>query len=352
MDNDRDEPDKTITVSGTATSTEPVIGPAEVTLTIEDDENAPRLAVTPDALTVDEGASAEFTVQLTSEPSADVTVQIPDFTNPDLSHDQPTLTFTPSTWDVPQTVTVSAAEDANAVDESESITLTASSDGFGGATKTVTVTVIDNDVAGIELIPSSLNATEGTAETYAIRLLSEPAGPVTINIVESGGIVSVSPLTLHFAVSNWDASQQVTVQANLDGNTINETSTLIHTATSADPGYSGLSAILPVTVIDRDVPHLVVMPGVLTMDEGASAEFTVKLASEPTVPVAVEISDFTNPDLTHDQPTLAFTSSTWDQPQVVTVSAMADADAEDEAPETLILRASGVEYDGVPGRSR
>ena len=235
------------------------------------------------------------------------------------------------------------------MDESESITLTASSDGFGGATKTVTVTVIDNDVAGIELIPSSLNATEGTAETYAIRLLSEPAGPVTINIVESGGIVSVSPLTLHFAVSNWDASQQVTVQANLDGNTINETSTLIHTATSADPGYSGLSAILPVTVIDRDVPHLVVMPGVLTMDEGASAEFTVKLASEPTVPVAVEISDFTNPDLTHDQPTLAFTSSTWDQPQVVTVSAMADADAEDEAPETLILRASGVEYDGVTG---
>ena len=55
VDNDRDEPDKTITVSGTATSTEPVIGPAEVTLTIEDDENAPRLAVTPDALTMDEG---------------------------------------------------------------------------------------------------------------------------------------------------------------------------------------------------------------------------------------------------------------------------------------------------------
>ena len=214
---------------------------------------------------------------------------------------------------------------------------------------TVTVTVIDNDNAGIELVPSFLNVMEESAEVYSVRLLSEPAEPVTINIVESGGNVTVSPLTLHFAASNWDETQQVTVQADLDDNSINETSTLIHTAISVDPGYSGKTAILPVTVIDHDVPHVVVTPVALTMDEGTSAEFTVKLASEPTIPVAVEISTFTNPDLTHNQPMLAFTASTWDDPQVVTVSAAADDDAEDETPETLTLRASGVEYDGVTG---
>ena len=322
--------DETTTLIHTATSADPGYSGTSATLPVTViDRDVLSLEVTPDALTMDEGASAEFTVKLSAEPESEVTVRIPRFTDPSLRRNPSMLTFTPSTWDAPQTVTVRAAEDANAVDESDSITLTASSNGFGGATQTVTVTVIDNDIPGIELVPSSLNVTEGTAETYAVRLLSEPVEPVTVNIVESGGIVSVSPLTLHFAVSDWDASQQVSVQADLDGNTINETSTLIHTATSVDPGYSGTSALLPVTMIDRDVPHLVIDPGVLTMDEGTSAEFTVKLASEPTVPVAVEISTFTNPDLTHDQPTLAFTSSTWDAPQVVTVSATTDADAED-----------------------
>ena len=349
-DLDDNSTNETSTLIHTATSVDPGYSGTTANLPVTViDQNLPRLEVTPNALTIDEGSSAEFTVELTSKPTADVTVQIADFTNLGVTHDQSMLTFTPLTWNAPQAVTVTAAEDANTVDESESITLTASGAGSDGSTETVTVTVIDNDLAGIELVPSSLNVTEGSAETYSVRLLSEPVEPVIINIVETGGNVTMSPRTLYFAASNWDEAQQVTVQADLDDNSINETSTLIHTAISVDQDYSGTTAILPVTVLDRDVPHLVVTPGVLTMDEGTSAEFTVKLASEPTIPVAIEISDFTNPDLTHDQPTLAFTASTWDEPQVVTVSAAADDDAEDEAPESLILRASGVEYDGVTG---
>ena len=307
-DRDDNAINETSTLIHTAVSMDPGFSGTTAALPVTViDLDVPRLEVTPIALTIDEGSSAEFTVKLMSEPTADVTVQIADFTNPDLTHNQSALTFTPSTWDAPQTVIVSAAEDANAVDESDSITLTASGGGSDGLTQTVTVTVIDNDIPGIELVPSSLNVTEGTAETYAVRLLSEPSEPVTLHIVESGGIVTVSPLALHFAASNWDESQQVSVQADLDDNSMNETSSLIHTATSVDRDYSGTTVILPVTVIDRDVPHLVITPGALTMDEGTSAEFTVKLASEPTIPVAVEISTFTNPDLTHDQPTLAFT---------------------------------------------
>ena len=305
-DDDITEGNEVFTVSLGRLPSELVAGsPRSVEITIQANDNT-GIVVVPSSLNVTEGSAETYSVRLTSEPSADVTVQIPDFTNPDLTHDQSTLTFTPSTWDAPQTVTVRAAEDANAVDESESITLTASGGGYNGVTQVMTVTVIDSDFAGIELVPSSLNVTEGAAGTYSVRLLSEPAEPVTLNIVESAGIVSVSPLTLHFAVSDWDESQQVTVQADLDDNTINETTTLIHTATSADPDYSGTTGILPVTVIDRDVPHLVIDPGVLTMDEGSSAEFTVKLASEPTVPVAVEISTFTNPELTHDRADAGF----------------------------------------------
>ena len=289
--------------------------------------------------------ASEFTVKLSAEPAGTVTVRVPAFADPALTRDRPTLRFTPSTWGAPQTVTVSAAEDANTVDESESIRLTASGGGYGEATRAVTVTVIDNDLAGIELIPSSLSVAEGTAETYSVRLLSKPAEPVTINIVESGGSVTVSPLVLHFAASNWDESQQVTVRADLDDNSTHETSTLIHTATSVDPGYSGKTAILPVTVVDLGVPRLVVTPDTLTIDEGASAEFAVKLMSEPTADVTVQIPDFTNPALTQDPPALTFTPSTWDAPQTVTVSAGEDANSVDES-ESITLTASGGGYDG------
>ena len=316
-------------------------------LTITDsDAAALRLEVHPTSVSVDEGSTAEFTVKLSTEPTVPVNVQIPDFANPDLTRDQSTLTFTPSSWNNPQTVTVSSVEDENTVNESESITLMANGGRYNGVAQAVTVTVIDNDVTGIELVPSSLSVTEGSAETYSVRLLSEPAGAVTINIVESGGVVTVSPLVLHFAASNWDVSQQVTVQADLDDNSISETSTLIHTATSVDPDYSGMTATLPVTVIDRDVADLEVAPAVLTLGEGTSGEFTVKLTSEPTVGVTVQIPDFSNPELTRNQSTLTFTPSSWDDPQTVTVFAAADEDAEDEAPETLTLQASGGEYTG------
>ena len=308
-----------------------------------------RLEVDPTSIPVNEGSTATFSVKLSAEPEGDVVVRVPSFVDPALNRDKPTLTFTPSNYSRAQTVVVSAAEDANAVDEFESITLRASGGGYGGVTQAVRVTVIDNDASGIELVPSSLSVTEGTAETYSVRLLSEPAWPVTVTIVESGGGVTATPLVLDFTASDWDESQQVSIRADSDANSINETSTLIHTATSADPGYSGRTAVLSVTVIDRDVPRLEVSPGALTMDEGTSEEFTVKLSSEPAAGVTVQIPTFTNPDLSHNGSTLSFTPSTWDAPQTVMVSAMEDADAEDEAAETLTLRASGGEYSGAIG---
>ena len=57
-----------------------------------------------------------------------------------------------------------------------------------GSPRSVRITIRDNDIAGIELTPSSLKVTEGTAETYAVRLLSEPAEPVTINMSNRAGL--------------------------------------------------------------------------------------------------------------------------------------------------------------------
>ena len=329
----------------------------QIHVRIEDDDavSIPLVRISATPTEVNEGEFVTVTVTLSEALSAALSVPL-EYVRSGDSATESTDYHGPAQVTIPQTETSGSGqisiENDDVTEDDEVFTVSLGrlpSEVVAGSPHSVEITILENDPSGIELVPSLLNVTEGSAETYSVRLLSEPVEPVTINIVESGGNVIVSPLVLHFAASNWNELQQVTVRADLDDNSISESSVLIHTATSVDPGYSGKTAILPVTVIDQDVPHLVVDPGVLTMDEGTSAEFTVKLASEPTVPVAVQIPVFTNPDLTHDQPSLTFTTSTWDEPQVVTVSAAADDDAEDEAPETLTLRASGGEYNGVAG---
>jgi hypothetical protein len=104
--------------------------------------------IDPTTLTLSEGGSTDtYTVVLTSQPTAAVTVSIaPD---EQVSTDATTLTFTPNTWDTAQTVTVSALDDS--VEEgmhSGTITHSATSSGEdynGISIVKVTATVQDND---------------------------------------------------------------------------------------------------------------------------------------------------------------------------------------------------------------
>ena len=212
------------------------------------------------------------------------------------------------------------------------------------------VGIIDNDGAEIRLSTSLLRVPEGSAKEYTVRLSSEPASNVIVQITESTGRVTLDPPLLTFTASDWDDARQVRVAAARDENTTPESVSLTHTASSADPGYSGQSAVLPVEVLDAGAPELVIQPPELTVMEGGVGEFTVALATVPSTAVTVAISEFTNPELTRNVDVLTFTSSDWDRPQAVTVSAQEDADAEDEAPETLTLMASGAEYSGQTGR--
>ena len=94
----------------------------ETTGTITDDDER-GITVSPTSVTVAEGGTGTYTVVLTSEPTTDVTVTVNVPANTDVSVDtdsneegnQNTLTFTADNWGTAQPVTVSAAEDADAV---------------------------------------------------------------------------------------------------------------------------------------------------------------------------------------------------------------------------------------------
>ena len=105
---------------------------------------------------VDEGASSTYTVVLASQPSANVTVTVAS-DNTDVTADtsatpgvQTTLTFSSTNWSTAQTVVVTVAEDAGSVDETATLTLTASGGGYGSATYALLVGVRDDERTGTD----------------------------------------------------------------------------------------------------------------------------------------------------------------------------------------------------------
>ena len=110
-------------------------------------------------LSVAEGGSATYTVQLDPQPTADVTVTISGHEGTDVTLNKTMLTFTMDDYNTPQTVTVDAAQDADGYGDTVTLTLSAVNGGYGGVSREYVVTVVDDDEpAGVitGIFPSSV----------------------------------------------------------------------------------------------------------------------------------------------------------------------------------------------------
>ena len=136
------------------------------------------------ALVVTEGGSATYTVALDSEPTADVTVTITGHAGTDLTLTPTTamLTFTPSTWNRTQTVTVAAGDDGDALNDSALLTHRAvGATEYASVTASLSVTVTDDDtkatgapaITGIAEVGEELTAnTSGIADADGLNNVS------------------------------------------------------------------------------------------------------------------------------------------------------------------------------------
>ena len=104
-------------------------------------------------LTVHEGDDATYDVVLTRQPKADATVTVNSPTdNTEVTVAPATLTFTASNWNKGRTVTVTAAQDVDAVHDRATVTHTVSSTDAhynGLVVEDLTVTVLDDEAAGL-----------------------------------------------------------------------------------------------------------------------------------------------------------------------------------------------------------
>ncbi len=298
---------------------------------------------------VTEGGAAVYTVVLGRRPSGNVTVTVSGASG-DVTVSPGSLTFTRSNWDTAQTVTVRAAEDADAVADSVTLTHEASGGGYGSVEiADVSVRVTDNDEAGIALTPTELMVDEGGSGTYTLALTSEPTAEVTVEIAGAAGDITVAPASLGFTAANWNAAQTVTVSAAEDADAVADTATLTHEVSGGD--YDAVKAdAVAVQVTDNDKAGVTVTPTELTVDEDGSGTYTVVLTSEPTGPVTVTPASSDAGAATVSE-ALSFTAANWDTPQTVTVSGVEDEDSLADMMATVSHRVSGGDYGGVTADS-
>ena len=161
------------------------------------------------------------------------------------------LTFGPSNWDVPQSVTVTGVNDG-LDDGDQSVNIVLSADGF----ENVAVGVVNADNDGgpsidvsdssgdssdgcptpaevddeeeeeedilfgsvVESSGSTVMSESGSSDSFTFALASQPGSSVVVSVVSSDlSEASVSVSSLTFGPSNWDVPQSVTVTGVNDG---------------------------------------------------------------------------------------------------------------------------------------
>ena len=278
-----------------------------------------------------------------------------------------TLSFTTSNWNVPQTITVGAVDDR--IPEGDRPTTiahfaTSADANYNNLTlPAVEVLVHDNESAGDSQVVVTESGGEtlvvegGATDDYTLRLSSAPTNPVTVHIVPATtsfgtntSDVTVSPSSVTFDSGNWNVDQTVTVTAvNDTTNEGPEIGIISHYVETTDANYSAANP-KPVHAIVADnenngsnaISILQTSNSTVVVEGGETDTYKVTLRRAPTGTVTVNINS--GSQLTTLPTSLSFTTSNWNIPQTVTVTAVDDSAVEGNHSQQVQNQSSGGGY--------
>ena len=327
------------------------VGDADLAVTVTDDETR-GVTVTPTSLTVNEGGTNTYTVVLDTQPTATVTVTINDPSNTDVTAEPASLTFSSTDWNTPKTVTVNAAQDADAEDETATVTHTVTSTDSiysGASANSVAVMVTDDEVpVTVQFGATTYEVVEGETVTVAVTLSADPERTVVIPLTHTPQSGADSPADYSgvppsVTFNTGQMSQTITFTAAQDDVDDDGESVLLAFGTLPPAVSLGTTTQATVSITDDDGAGVSVSESSLTIAEGSSGTYTIVLDSQPTANVTVTINDPSNTDVTAEPASLTFSSTDWNTPKTVTVEAGQDNDAVNDTA-TLTHTASGGDY--------
>ncbi len=193
------------------------------------------------------------------------------------------------------TGTVSIVDDD--IDEAnETVILTTS---VSGLTVTgVTLTITDDDTAGVSVSQTSRSVEVGATTTYTVVLDSKPTANVVVGATSgTPANATVAPASRTFTPQNWDTAQTFTITGVQVGS-----STITHAATSTDTNYPSTLSIGSVTASVVASSKTFRIESTKTANEGANARLTVTLGqAAPTGGLALAVTyDYSGSTATAD----------------------------------------------------
>ena len=181
---------------------------------------------------------------------------------------------------------------------------------------------------------------EGNLGGVGVRLNVRAAGGREVVVSSNNNYISVQPPSLYFTPESWGREQLIVISADNTVPSANRSGVVSLTGGGVNQTNIAVSVSSPVPISN---PDIVVSRSSLSINEGDSANFTVRLSSNPGVSRTVNISR-TNTDLTVSKSSITFNSSNWSQAVSVTARALHDADS---LPETGTISLSGSGLDGA-----
>ena len=275
-------------------------------------------------MTFDEGATAIYTIKLTTQPPAMVTLSISvagggEDNADDVSVSDSTISFDSSSWNTEKTITVRSLADQDAVDETATITHAVTSNNYvtGSPIGRVSVTVNDRQEPGVTVTKDPLIIiNEGATGSYTIVLDTQPVGgnvTVTVDNPNTANLTTTPSVT--FNASNWNTAMPVTMAPEDDDiDDDGESVILTHTVTGADYPVGLTIESVTVNIGDPDDTRgVTISETTQVLNEEDTSTYTVKLDSQPTAQVTILVESSNTAKVSVESPStsrLLFTEGT------------------------------------------
>ena len=277
----------TATVSAAGSPASYSVGtPASAMVTVQDDDTR-RVTVSATALPVNEGSTGTYTVVLNSQPTASVTVTPSRTGSTDVTFSPPTLTFTTSNWSTVRPVTVRAAQDSDAVDDSATISHAVTGGDYAGVTVDSVVVTVDDDetadttsprVASIVRQNPTSSPTNADSLTWRVTFSEAVSNVDAADFAVSGTTATVTSVT---AVSGVTGAYNVTASGgNLASVSATVTLAIASSHNIKDAASNALSNTSPrgtndnSYVVDNTAPTVMISGVPATSDAPFTATFT------------------------------------------------------------------------------
>jgi len=312
--------------------------------------------------TTESGGSATFTVVLDapfSAPTDTLTIDVSSLNTAEGTVLPAELSFKISDWHIPQTVTITGANDVLSdgpvlytVDLATVVTTDTSYDGIDPVN--VSVTNEDNDVA-VEVVVSSVSATEGQTGRVRFMRSGEITAPLTVDYSVAGTASSgdFSGLSTSVVIPAGAVEVDVDVFATNDGLVETDETVVLSLLTGA--GYTqGIPASTTLTIYDNDAAGIAVSPAskLVTTESGGRMSFSMALTSQPDVNVTIGLSSSNVAEGVVTPSQFIFTPENWSMQQVGTVIGVDDGNTVDGDVDYSIVTAAAVavgdaDYNGM-----